>query len=167
MACALSHPSTAYLPSSPRRLLCCTPWSVGRLSLRWLSLPIPLGSLEELAGQWRNDSCSRSYWILVNGAVRACVAVQILPVSFPLTRESRRSKYQICRCSLAWLLEDSTHERALVSHSSSQQNMWAICNNFFMLLTKSCLGPRNFPTFVLLLNSVGSLPWVIWNPIGS
>lgn len=126
IACALSHPSTAHLPGSPRKLLCCTPRSVGRLSLRWLSLPIPLGSLEELAGQWRNGSCSRSYWILVNGAVRACVAVQILPMSFSLTKESGRSKYQICRCPLAWLLGDSI-ESPSIGHWSPSPQVSKIC----------------------------------------
>lgn len=135
-----------------------------RLSLGWLLLPIPLGFLEELAGGCRHDSCNRNYWMHVDGAVRACLAARGLPVPFSQTKRSRINTRFV---DAPWhdhlgtlqIGRDCSHIQLGTRHEPS-------ATPFLYHATKSCLGPHNFPAFVLCLSSVGSLPWEVWTPKG-
>lgn len=126
------------------------------LSLRWLSLPIPMGLLEELGGQCRDESCNRNYWMHVDEAA----SMSFCPGSTCalLLEQGEQNNYQICRCPLALPPGDTPDWKGLLSHSS-QNKTWANCSPFFMPCNKKLgLGPHNFPTFAPLLFKLSGLP---------
>lgn len=138
-------------------LACSLSFQAVRLSLRWLSLSVPLGFLEELGGQCRDDSCNRNYWMHVDGAVRPCLAAQVLPVPFSQTKGSRINTRFV---DVPWqdhlgTLQTGMDCSPIQLSTRRKQNA-----------TKSSLGPHYFPAFVLFLNSVGSLLWEVWTPKG-
>ena len=159
MTCALSHHRSrcAVHPDLRRGLGMLVPPPVPRWTVRRGRAGAgPLQCLEELAGQWREDSCSRSCWIHVNGAMRACVAAQVLPAPFSWSKQSRKGRYWVCRCPFAGALGDSPDWRGLLSHSS-QQKMWVIHNTFLTPCDKKLPWSSHFPCFCALLK-LGELP---------
>lgn len=123
-----------------------------RSFLRWLPLPMPLGFLEGLRGQCRDESCNRNYWMHVDRAVRACPSAQEEP--HLLSDQREQNNYQICRWPLASPPGDTPDWKRLLSHSP-QNKTWAICNPFFMPCNKNLSWSSRFPYFCALLTFSG------------